>query len=485
MAKINGTNGASRGEQANCAGVGSTSIYSALLDLTATTRLAAETASPERDYKALVCLFLDGGNDAYNMLVPLEPEEYARYRAARGDLALPKESLLEIAAANGRRFGLHPSMDDVAALYRERKLSFVCNVGTLVEPTNLAAINQATARLPLGLYSHADQVMHWQTSTPDVRGSVGWAGRAAEVLQAFNEKDAVSMNISLSGTNIFQSGRSLVPYSITPQGVSLLKGYNDPTRAFFKKAVDSMLELQYQNLLKQTYARLTRTSIESADKFLLAWQAAPTIATEFPDTPLGRSLRGVAQAIAARGQLGMRRQTFFVRSPGWDHHDEVVASQTTMLAAVSQAVGAFWRAIGELGLQDEVVLFTASDFGRTLSSNGRGSDHGWAGHQFVLGGPQDGGRLFGRYPDDLSLGCGLDTGRGRLIPTTSVDEYFGDLALWLGVVRSDLKRTLPNIDRFYDVTSDRAPLGLFDRGPGASPAAARSACAMVAADQAS
>jgi uncharacterized protein (DUF1501 family) len=304
--------------------------------------------------------------------------------------------------------------------------------------------------------------MHWQTSTPDSRGSVGWAGRAAEVLQSANESDGVSMNISLSGTNIFQSGKALVPYSITAEGASLLEGYADPSRPFFRKAVDSMLEQRQQNLLKQAYSSLTRGSIESADKFLKAWKSAPKIATSFPDSRLGRNLRGVAQGIAARGNLGMRRQTFFVRCQGWDHHDEVIVSQAAMLSDVDASIASFWTALGELGLQDDVILFTASDFGRTLSSNGKGSDHGWGGNQFVLGGAHKGGRLYGSYPEDLSFGNRLDTGRGRLIPTLSVDEYFCELALWLGVGKSDIPRTLPNIERFYSVASAKTPLGLFD-----------------------
>jgi uncharacterized protein (DUF1501 family) len=231
---------------------------------------------------------------------------------------------------------------------------------------------------------------------------------------------------------------------------------------FFRKAVDSLLELKYRNLLKQTYANLTRASIDSAAKFARIWNATPPVMTPFPDTLVGRSLRGVAQGIAARQGLGLRRQTFFVRSGGWDHHDEVMATQAPMLAQVSAAVGAFWRALGELGVQDDVVLFTVSDFGRTLSSNGRGSDHGWGGHQFVLGGRQNGGRLYGRYPEDLSFGNPLDTGRGRLIPTLSVDEYYGELALWLGVAPADVPFVLPNLGRFCDLGRKARPLGLWD-----------------------
>lgn len=451
--------------QIGCAKVGSTTLYSLLLNLTMSGRASSETVQPDGRYRALVCLFLDGGNDSFNMLAPLEQKEYARYRTARGSLALEREKFLGITdpagRANGRKFGVHPAMPEVRDLYNSGKLSFLCNVGTLAEPTNLAKINNYTARLPLGLYSHADQFMHWQTSTPETRGTIGWAGRAAEILRSVNERNDISMNISLSGTNIFQSGKDLIPYSINPDGVSLLNGYNDPSRAFFRKAVDSLLEQKYQSLLRQTYADLTRQAIDSADIFHRVWQATPKVQTPFPDTVMGRNLRGVAQSMAARGSLGMKRQTYFIRCAGWDHHDEVLNSQNHMLADVSRSVAAFWQALGELGLQDDVLLFSASDFGRTLSSNGKGSDHGWGGHQFILGGGHRGGRFFGDYPEDISLGNKLDTGRGRLIPTTSVDEYFAELALWLGVSRSDLQTVLPNIGRFYDVRSRRMPLGFF------------------------
>jgi uncharacterized protein (DUF1501 family) len=450
--------------QPNCDQIGSTSMYSLISDLAMTSRASAPADGSAPAYRALVCLFLDGGNDSYNMLAPLEADEFRRYEAARADLAIGRSQWHEIrdgsGGEGGKQFGLHPSIPEVAKLYRSGELSFVCNVGTLVEPTNLSAINRSVARLPLGLYSHADQVMQWQTSTPDRRQGCGWAGRAAEILQALNEKDSVSMNISLSGTNIFQSGRNLVPYSITPDGASLLTGYTDPSRAYFRKAVDSLLELEYRNLLKQTYSSLTRQSIDSGRSFLHAWGRATPVATPFPESQLGKSLRGVAQGIAAREFMGMRRQTYFVRHAGWDHHDEVLANQGHMLAVVDQAVGAFWRAIKEMGLEDSVVLFTASDFGRTLSSNGKGSDHGWGGNQFVLGGTHQGGRIYGKYPEDLSLGNSLDTGRGRLIPTLSVDEYYCELARWLGVSNADMPKILPNLERFHHL-GDKSPLQMF------------------------
>ncbi len=447
--------------QASCAAVGSTSLYSVLLNLATAGRASAETLSPFGDYKALVCLFLDGGNDSFNMLTPGEPEEFQRYAAARANLSLAQPDVLPITGPQGRRFALHPGMAEVRDLYDAGHLSFVANVGTLVEPTTLDQINAYTAKLPLGLYSHSDQSMHWQTSTPDKRGSVGWGGRMAEILQSVNERNEISMNISLSGTSVFQSGENLIPYAITPHGSPLLAGYDDATQPFFRKAVDSMLEQNYQNLLKQTYARLTRNAIDSSAVFLDAWNKAKRVATRFPNTDLGRRLRGTAQAMATRDLLGMRRQVYFVRYGGWDHHDEVLATQAGMLTTLSQAVGSFWTALGELGLQDDVLLFTASDFGRTLSSNGEGSDHGWGGNQFVLGGGHRGGRIYGDYPEDLSIGNNLDTGRGRLIPTTSVDSYFAELALWLGVSPGDLPAVLPNIERFYDPASTSAPLGMW------------------------
>lgn len=450
--------------QVGCAGLGSTTLYSLLLNLAMSSRAAAQDVQAASPYRALVCLFLEGGNDSFNMLTPLEDGEFARYQAARADLALARADLLRVTdpagSTTGRAFGLHPGMPELRDLYQDGKLSFVCNVGTLVERTDLAAINQATARLPLGLYSHADQVMHWHTGMPDIRGTTGWAGRAAELLQDLNTRNDVAMNVSLSGTNLLQSGRDLIPYSITPDGVSLLNGYTDPARPFLAKAVDSMLEQQQQNLLKQTYAQYTRRAIDSSYVFLDAWNAVPPLSAAFPATGLGARLRAIAHSIAMRDALGHRRQTYFVRFGGWDHHDEVIASQAGMLAAVSAAVGAFWRALIELGVQDDVLLFSASDFGRTLSSNGKGSDHGWGGNQFVLGGAHRGGRFYGRYPDDLSLGNGLDTGRGRLIPTTSVDEYICELALWLGVSPADMPLVVPNIDRFFHLGSG-TPLGFF------------------------
>ncbi|MCH6257361.1 DUF1501 domain-containing protein [Puniceicoccaceae bacterium K14] len=448
--------------QMSCAAVGSTALYSTLLNLALTSRASAQTLPSGNDYKALVCLFLAGGNDSYNMLVPRENNEFASYQTTRADLALDAEDLLDINdPRSGRNFGIHSSLPRVRDLYNSGDLAFVANVGTLVQPTTLDDVRNERAPLPLGLYSHSDQQMHWHSSTPDQRSSVGWLGKAADILHSTNENDRISMNISLSGSNILQSGNNIIPYSLTTRGAITLDNYDQEWAQFFRGAVDSLLDQEYQSLLKQNYAKVNSDAIDAGAEFNSAIDGITPFTTEFPDTNLGQRLRMIASSIAARGPLAMRRQNFFVESDGWDHHDEVLNSQQGMLAEVDEAVSAFWSAIEELGLQNDVTLFTASDFARTLTSNGQGSDHAWGGHQFVLGGGLSGGRIYGEYPEDLSLDNNLDVGRGRILPTTSVDEYFGELARWIGVSDTDLPDVLPNLDRFYTIGSETGPLGMF------------------------
>ncbi|MBK1876249.1 DUF1501 domain-containing protein [Pelagicoccus mobilis] len=446
----------------SCAAVGSTAFYSTLISLLMSNRVSAQSMTGSSGHKALVCLFLEGGNDSFNMVVPQEADEFQRYRAARTSMGLAPDQPLPITdSASGRSFGLHPMLGDLQSLYQSGELAFVCNTGTLIEPTTLAAFENRSARLPLGLFSHADQQMHWQTSTPDKRDSKGWIGRMADVLQSINEAPKTSMNISLSGTNILQSGNSVIPYTITNEGAIDLQFYGAEDHAYFKGAVDSVLEQEYQNLLQKTYSNLNREAIDLGIAFNAAVGEEIPFSTEFPDTELADDLRMIARSIAANGNLGQQRQTFLARRGGFDHHDDMISGHSYLMEEVGQAVGAFWAAIKEMGMEDQVVLFTASDFGRTLTSNGDGTDHGWGGNHFVLGGGINGGRFYGEYPENIGLGNDLDTGRGRLIPTTSVDQYFAEIALWLGVEKSDLSIALPNIERFYDLGSSSAPLGFW------------------------
>lgn len=445
--------------QASCAAVGSAAAMSTAVNLGMFNSLAS---SPGGGYRALVCLFLAGGNDSFNMLIPRSQADYDEYAAIRGDLAIPQAQLLPItpATSDGRQYGLHPSMPEVQQLFAAGKLSLVTNVGTLVEPTTLAAYQAGTASIPVGLFSHNDQIMHWQSSLPDRRSAVGWAGRMADILEAGNNNENISMNISLSGSNIFQSGQSTVHYSIGPDGSTGLTHYGETWQdaALRTQAIDSQLDQSYANIFEQAYADKKRASIDAHLDFRAAIDSIAPLQTTFGASGLSQSFEMIAQTIAARNALGMARQTFFVQFGGWDHHDEVLNNQLGMLAVVSQALGEFNTAMEELGVQDDVLTYSASDFGRTLTSNGAGSDHGWGGNQIVMGGGINGGDLFGTFPS-LYEGAPLDTGRGRLIPTTSVDEYFGDLACWMGVSTGDLPLVLPNLDRFYTIGSGSPPVG--------------------------
>lgn len=461
--------------QANCAAVSSLPILNTLLNLKLAGSLAA-APPPTGEYRALVCIFLNGGLDSFNMLAP-RGAEYAAYANVRQDLALSEASLLPITPLNtpGRSFGLHPQMGALQTLFENGNAAFVANVGTLIEPVTLAQYNANSKPLPLGLFSHSDQIEQWQTSIPDSRSGIGWGGRMADLLHDLNTTQSVSMNISLAGSNVFQTGNSVFEYAISEDGATALNGYKkdysftyglDQVRS---AGVDGMLAQEYGNLLMRGFAGSERSALDAYDLFFnstnsisLPGDAPPT--PLFPDTPLAQQLRMVAKTIAGRTALGMTRQTFFLNFSGWDHHDEVLGNTALMLPQVSNAVGAFYQTLELMGMQDQVTLFLASDFGRTLTSNGRGSDHAWGGNMFVVGGAVNGKRIFGHYPTDLEhpqqAGIGdLDTGRGRLIPTTSVDSYFAELALWLGVPKSQLPLVLPNIETFYSLTNPDAPVG--------------------------
>jgi len=438
--------------QASCAGVGATALFSTLLSLRLANSLAAQTVTPGSDYKALVCLFLAGGNDSYNMLVPTSNGEYDAYARIRGNLALAKDSLLQITPGNlgGRTLGIHPSMPEVRDLFNAGHLSFVSNVGSLVRPTTLAEYKSGKYR-PVSLYSHADQVKQWQTCIPDQRTAIGWGGRAADILHSLNKSSLVSMNISLSGQNIFLTGQQAFTYSVGSNGATALNGY-DPLAvnnltALRSAAVDSMLVGDYRNLFEKSYASSTVDAIETYYEFTSALTGI-TLATPTPaSNSLANNLAMIARIAAANGKLGTKRQVFFVQIGGWDLHDDTLVKQQALLQTVSKALGFFWSALSEVGLQNNVTLFTASDFARTLTSNGNGSDHAWGGNHLALGGAVAGGYALGNkaqgyYPDFQNI-AQIDTGQGRLIPGVAVDEYARDLLSWFGVTNSDMDYVLP------------------------------------------
>jgi uncharacterized protein (DUF1501 family) len=458
--------------QANCAAISSIPVLNTILNLQVAERLAAVTAPAVNEYRALVCLFLSGGNDSFNMLVPRDPPAYATYQSSRSNLALTPAQLIDINPVDLPNFAVHSGMPEIATLFQNGHAAFVANVGTLIEPVqNRTQVEQSLKQLPLGLYSHSDQIEQWQTGIPQSRSGIGWGGRMADILKGLNSNPFVPMNISLDGSNTFQTGNTTAEYSITTGGATGLANYKyawqqyDTVNQALSQGVDGQLAQQYANLLQQTFNTRKKQAMDAYNTFATATSGNLPDGITFPGTYIGSRLAMVAKAIQGRAGIGATRQTFFIQRGGWDHHSGVLANQSVMLPEVSAAIGAFYDCMVALGIQDKVTLFTASDFGRTLTSNGQGSDHAWGSNQIVVGGSVLGKRIHGEYPDlAVNPDSGpeinpLDTGRGRFIPTTSCDEFFAELALWLGVSPGDLPLVLPNIGNFYNTGSASPPLG--------------------------
>jgi uncharacterized protein (DUF1501 family) len=432
--------------QAACAALTTTGILNTIFDLR---RLSAATTDTS-DYKALICLFLYGGNDANNVIIPHDNSGYASYAAARGILAIPQASLLPLTlpSGDGRDFGFHPNMPELQSLFNQGKLGLVTNVGTLVAPVTRAQYLAGGAAVPPQLFSHADQSVQWQTSVPDVISKTGWGGRMADVLQSLNAGSQVSLSISIAGTNTFEVGNTVLPYTISPTGSIGLAGFDGSANANVRlQAFKDLLALPHNNLFEQAYSDTVSRSIAANELLTSALSGVPAFQTVFPATGLGGQLNMIAKLIAARNNLSMKRQIFFCSVGGYDTHGGQLTGQANLLTELSQGLNAFYAATVELGIASQVTTFTASDFGRTFPTNGSGSDHGWGSHQFVLGGAVQGGRLFGTFPT-LAVNGPDDTGQGRWIPTTSVDEFSATLATWFGVSASDLRTVLPNIGRF-------------------------------------
>jgi uncharacterized protein (DUF1501 family) len=451
-----------------CAAVGATGMLSALSQL----RLIGAIASPGNgptpvrtgatalpaDYKALVCLFLAGGNDANNVIVPTDTAGYQAYTSGRGALSLPRASLLGITpkTSDGHTYGLHPALPGLQSLFGQGKLAVLANVGTLAYPLTRPQFLNQSVPLPAQLFSHSDQQVQWQSSVPDQPFTTGWGGRLADLTNAFNSNNAVSMSITLDGDNSFEVGRNVVQFAVNPEGAIVVDGSGtgatvDGVRT---SAMNDLMAAQYGNLIDSAFGGVNRAAIANSQVIASYLNGAAPFATAFPTTNLGQQMRTIARLIAAAPQLGLKRQVFFARMGGYDLHgsqlsldNPVIGAHTDLLTDVGASLSAFYNATVELGCASQVTTFTASDFGRAFRTNGDGSDHGWGSHHFILGGAVKGGDFYGKMPAWVVDGPD-DTGSGRWIPTTSVDEYSATLATWFGVSPTDLPTVLPNIGRF-------------------------------------
>ncbi len=433
-----------------CTAVGTAALANTVFDLT---RVAAAASLPRfdaGDYKALVCVFLYGGNDGNNTIVPTGTIAYNEYAAMRGALALPRASLLPITplSGDGRAWGLHPSLTGLRSLFGQRHAAILANVGPLVAPVTRNDYLAGSAALPPQLFSHSDQTVHWMTSLPDQVALTGWGGRVADLLRNLNANSQISMTISVAGTNTFQVGNQVTQYQVSTEGALGLDSYQtgpfaDPS----SRAIKSLLETPYSNLFERAYAGIKKRAIDNGEMLGAALDSTPPLVTAFPDTDLGRQLKMVARLIGARSPLEQQRQIFFVATGGYDTHGDQVAPQAELLSELDRSLSAFYQATVEMGVAQQVTSFTASDFGRTYTSSGDGSDHGWGGHHFILGGAVQGGDIYGAMPT-LAIDGPDDTEQGRWIPTISVDEYSATLARWFGIAPTNMTDVFPNLGRF-------------------------------------
>jgi uncharacterized protein (DUF1501 family) len=413
-------------------------------------RLQAARASTFTDYKALVCVFLFGGNDGHNCVVPLDSVGYNNYKTARAGLTLPPSQLLPISASGNAPYGLHYGLPELQGIYNQGHLAILANAGMLVQPITRQQYLAPNPVVPTNLFSHADQVVQMQTGAPNASSGTGWGGRAADLMAQANASANFPTSISMAGPSLFCTGGQVQSASIQPGNYMAQNAMS----FWPQSAADARAQGQKEIVTTPSGNQM----VDAANKVLAdaltlgpmlqAASSATNLATQFPANTLGSQLKEVAHMISLRSQLNVSRQVFFCSMGGFDLHSGESWNHYDLLTQVSQALAAFYNATVELGVQDSVTTFTLSDFGRTLQPGGTGSDHGWGSHYFIMGGAVKGGDIYGAFPQ-LVLGGPDDAGtRGVLIPTTSVAQYGATLAKWFGATDAELDQVFPLLANF-------------------------------------
>ena len=423
------------------------------LSLAAMGEAAAATAT---DYKALVCIFLYGGNDYANTLVAYDQATYNAYYSLRSNIAIGRDLLASTVLSpatdlpNGRQYALAPTLAPLLPIFNAGALSIALNVGTLVQPTTKAQYNARSVALPPKLFSHNDQASYWQASAPEGASS-GWGGRMGDMLAGGNGNSTFTC-VSVAGNAVYLSGNQMSQYQVASSGPVAVAGIKSAMfgSAACSTALNGLMMNTRTQLLENSYAAVSRRALTSNDQLSSALDGA-NVATTFPtNNSLADQLKLVARMISVSSTLGAKRQVFFVSMGGFDNHDGLGGAGGThalLLAGVANAMSAFYQATKDLGVSQQVTTFTASDFGRTLNSNTSGSDHGWGGVQFVMGDAVKGKSFIGTAPTLANDGPD-DVGQGRLVPTTGVDQFGGTLANWFGVLPSDQLSVLPNLKNY-------------------------------------
>lgn len=420
-------------------------------------------------YKALVCVFLLGGLDNHDVLLPFDQSSYASFRSVRQSLlsqqgaARDRQSLLSIvpqdaSVLGGREVALPPEMPRMKALFDQGQAAIVANVGPLIEPVTRQSFESGAARLPPRLFSHNDQQATWQASAPE-GAQFGWGGLFADAILNAGANLSAPAFTTIASTEVgpFLTGRLARPYNVDVAGaatVDLLDGLREADLPQEERQLLERLQAQLRSdsfrgshILERDFSNAVSGGFRSNETYGQARRSAPGFSTIFPESGLGAQLRAVAETIAVRGQLSVSRQIFFVGIGGFDTHSAQAQSLPALLSQIDGGVAAFYDAMQELGLSNDVTLFTASDFGRTLAVNGDGTDHGWGGHSFVVGGSVRGKQIYGSIPD-FTLGHNSDAGNGRIIPSISVEQFAAPLGRWFGLDDSELSAALPNLRNF-------------------------------------
>ncbi|WP_288252474.1 DUF1501 domain-containing protein [uncultured Hydrogenophaga sp.] len=421
------------------------------------------------DYKALVCVFLFGGNDYANTVINYDATSHAQYTAIRGGIAIPRASLAATALnpttplPDGKQYALHPSMTGLANLFNTGAAAVQLNVGPLVVPLTRQQYNSNSAANPRPpkLFSHNDQQSVWMTSAPEGT-TTGWGGHVGDLARSHNTNSVLSC-ISVAGNTVFLSGDQALSYQVSSNGavrINCLNGNVYGSAAVRAALVDIAMQTR-GHALENEYNLVTARAYGTEGAVTNALNAFPANSAPFTNFPanngLASQLRLVARLIAARNQLGSKRQVFFVSLGGFDLHDNLLGGQATNMERLSSALTAFHQATVDLGVADKVTAFTASDFGRTLTSNGDGSDHGWGSHHLMVGGAVRGAAFYGKAPPVSVTNSNVDSfdqwhvGQGRLLPSTSVTQYAATLARWFGVDPGELGQVLPYVGNFGSV----------------------------------
>jgi uncharacterized protein (DUF1501 family) len=411
--------------------------------------LVSALAQGATDYKALVCIFMFGGNDSNNMLVPTDAR-YTQYLQARSVLALPHSQLLPLQIAGKSIYGLHPNMPEMQGYFNnQQNLAILANVGTLVQPTTQATYN-AFKNLPENLFSHSDQQDQWQSAQLAGTPVSGWAGKIADSVQTLNAAAQFPPILSISGSPVFCTGITTRPFSMDPGQPPGLQGFDMSSASQARYAATQQL-LTFDSGLSMVQAAnaVTGQAVQFARVLSNALKSIPPLQTKFPTSYLGQQMQQVAQVIAARSALGVQRQIFFCSTGGFDTHADQLPQQVQLLSDISASMSAFYQGTQELGVANQVTQFTVSEFARTLEpgSNG-GSDHAWGAHQLILGGAVKGNAIYGTFPTLVLAGPDDADQNGRWIPTTALDQYASTLATWFGVSAANLPSIFPNLANF-------------------------------------